>query len=75
MKSTGHTSPDSELAHRVAKLWPHREHEANPALSLLCRIGLHHWRRLDLTTLFPNKDIAHCFHCSRIKIDGVTYDS
>jgi len=48
--------PDSELAARVAKLWPHREHESNNVLSLLCRIGLHRWRRLDVLTLVPNKD-------------------
>ena len=75
MNSPGQASPDSELAHRVAKLWPHREHEANTALALFCRIGLHHWRQLDLTTPIPNKDIRHCFHCSKIKVDGVIYDT
>jgi hypothetical protein len=66
---------NSELAVRVAKLWPHREHEANAALGLLCRAGLHRWRRLDLASLVPDKDIAHCFWCSRVKIDGVVYDA
>jgi hypothetical protein len=66
--------PDSELAVGVAKLWPHREHEASSALGLLWRIGLHRWRRLDLTTLAPGKDIAHCFWCSKVKVDGVVYD-
>lgn len=67
-------SLDSELAVRVAKLWPHRQHEANSLLGLLCRIGLHRWRRLDLAALVPGKDVAHCFHCSKIKIDGVVFD-
>ena len=39
-------SPDSDLAAQVAKLWPHRECEANIVLGQLCRIGLHWWRRL-----------------------------
>jgi hypothetical protein len=68
-------SPDSDLAIRVAKLWPHREHEANSALALVCRLGLHRWRRLDLRRLVPDKDILHCFWCSRVKIDGIVYES
>src|SRR6185437_12657781 len=44
-------------------------------LGLLCRVGLHRWRRLDLATLTPNKDILHCFWCSRVKVDGVVYDT
>ena len=67
--------PDAGLASRVAKLWPHREHEANGALGVLCRIGLHRWRRLDLATLMPDKDILHCFWCSAVKIGGDVYDT
>jgi hypothetical protein len=67
-------SPDSELAVRVAKLWPNRQHEANSVFGLFCRIGLHRWRRLDLSTLAPGKDILHCFWCSKVRIDGVVYD-
>jgi len=66
--------PDAELAVRVAKLWPHREHESNSVLGLLCRLGMHRWRRLDLATLVPGKQIHHCFWCSKVKIDGVLYD-
>ena len=65
---------DAELARRVAKLWPNREHEANSVLALLCRLGVHLWRRLDLESLVPRKDILHCFWCSKVKIDGVIYD-
>jgi hypothetical protein len=32
MKIPGKALPDSELAMRVAKLWPHREHKSNSAL-------------------------------------------
>jgi hypothetical protein len=74
MKSTDDALPDSELAVRVAKLWPHREHEASIMLGQLCRVGLHRWRRLDLATLVPGKDILFCFRCSRVTIDGVIYD-
>jgi len=66
---------DSELAIRVAKLWPNREHEADAVLGLLCRAGLHRWRRLDLATLVPDKDILHCYWCSKVKIDGTIYDT
>src|SRR6185295_5505126 len=65
---------DYELAVRAAKLWPNRKHEASAVLGLLCRVGLHRWRRLDLRTLAPNRDIAHCFWCSKVKIDGSVFD-
>ena len=66
--------PDAQLATQVAKLWPHREHEANFMLGQLCRAGLHRWRQLDLAELVPGHDIHFCFWCSKIKIDGVVYD-
>lgn len=75
MKSPQGASPDAELAARAAKLWPNREHEASSALGLLCRVRLHRWRRLDLAALAPGKDIAHCFWCSKVKVDGVVYDT
>jgi hypothetical protein len=75
MKSGKNALPDSELAARAAKLWPNREHEASSALGLLCLIGLHRWRRLDLTPLMPDKDIVHCFWCSKVKVDGVIYNT
>lgn len=74
MRSATSALPDSELAVRAAKLWPNREHEANSILGLLCRIGLHRWRRLDLAELVPDKDIVHCFWCSKVRIDGIVYD-
>lgn len=75
MKSSQKAFNDSELAVRVARLWPNREHEANSVLGLLCRAGLHRWRRLDLAALVPGKEIFHCFWCSKVKIDGVIYDA
>jgi hypothetical protein len=69
------TQPDTGLAIRAAKLWPHREHESNALMSLFCRVGLHHWLRLSLASLIPDKDILHCFWCSKVKIDGVIYDT
>ena len=74
MRSATSALPDSELAVRVAKLWPNREHEANSVLGLLCRVGLHRWRLLDLAVLVPDKDIVHCFWCSKVRIDGIVYD-
>jgi hypothetical protein len=75
MQSPQVALPDSKLATQVAKLWPHREHESNSILGLLCRAGLHCWRRLDLAELVPEKDIAYCFWCSKVKIDGVVYEA
>jgi len=73
-KSTENAVTDYALAVRAAKLWPNREHEASSVLGLLCRVGLHRWRRLDLAQLMPDKDIFHCFWCSKVKVDGVVYD-
>lgn len=75
MKNSASALPDSELAVRMAKLWPHREHESNSVKGLFCRMGVHHWRRLNLTTLVPGKNILHCFWCSKVKVDGVIYDT
>ncbi len=75
VRGWGMRESDYELASRAAKLWPNREHEASAALGLLCRIGLHHWKRLDLTELMPDKTIVHCFWCSKVKVDGVVYDA
>jgi len=63
-----------ELAHRLAKLWPNRQHEANAVLGLLCRIGVHRWRALELMWLEPERDIHHCFWCTKVRIDGIVYD-
>jgi len=68
-------STDFQLAVRAARLWPNREHEANSVFGLLCRMGLHRWRRLDFESLAPGKDISHCFWCSKVRVDGVVYDT
>jgi len=75
MESQENAVSDSEVAILVAKLWPHREHESNSVLGLLCRVGLHRWRRLNLATLLPERDIFHCFCCSKVKVDGIVYDT
>jgi hypothetical protein len=74
MKSQEGTARDYEVAVQAAKLWPNRKHEANSVLGLFCRLGIHRWRRLDLSKLMPTKNILHCFWCSKVKIDGVVYD-
>jgi hypothetical protein len=65
---------DSELATQVAKLWPHRECEANIMLGQFCRVGLHWWRQLEVSELVPGKDIHFCFSCKKVKIDCVVHD-
>jgi hypothetical protein len=74
MKSAENDVSDYELAVRAAKLWPNRKHETGNVLGLLCRVGLHRWRQLDLAQLMPGKDIYHWFWCSKVKVDGVVYD-
>jgi len=74
MREPKNALPDSEVARAAAGLWPNRQHEANSVLGLLCHIGLHRWRWLDLAALIPAKDILHCFRCSKVKVDGIIYD-
>jgi hypothetical protein len=74
MKRPENAMTDRDIAVRAAKLWPNRELEAGAVFGLLCRVGLHRWRRLDLSMLMPDKDIVHCFWCTKVKIDGVVYD-
>jgi hypothetical protein len=66
--------PDWEMAKGVAKLWPHRKHEAPALTSFLCMVGVHYWRSLDLSELVPGRTLHHCFWCSKVRIDGIVYD-
>jgi len=74
MKRPAKAGHDFELAIRAARLWPNRKHEASAVFGLLCRCGLHRWRRLNLTDIMPSKNILHCFWCSQVMIDGIAYD-
>ena len=65
---------DLDLAIRMAKLWPNRQHEASAIFGLLCRLGVHRWRALDTTSLVPQRRIQHCLWCSKVRIDGIVYD-
>jgi hypothetical protein len=67
-------SEDARLAGSLAKLWPHREHEAGPMRGFCCRMGLHRWRRLDLERRAPAREVRFCFWCSKVRIDGVVYE-
>lgn len=70
MAMTECSLPDLELAASLAKLWPHREHESGAIRGLLCRAGVHRWRRLDLDRLARGRDVDYCFWCSKVRIDG-----
>jgi hypothetical protein len=71
--SPGFNNVDSALVGALAKLWPHREHESNSVKNLLCSLGLHRWRRLDLSELYPGIEVRYCFWCPKIKVDGTIY--
>ncbi len=73
LPATTKGSCDSELIASLARLWPHREHESNAIKNLFCRAGLHRWRQLDLTELYPKKEVRFCFWCSKIKVDGTVH--
>lgn len=64
---------NSELLASLAKLWPHREHESSAVKNLFCSVGFHRWRQLDLSELYPGKEIQFCFWCSEIKVDGIIF--
>jgi len=66
-------STDQQLASNLAKLWPHREHEAPSLGGFLCRLDLHRWRSLDTSEIAPQKRVRFCFWCSVVKIDGHIY--
>jgi len=65
--------PDAALATSLARLWPNREHEASAVAGLLCRMGLHFWRKLELVDQGLEKDVRFCFWCSKIRIKKVIY--
>ena len=66
-------SSDRELVGSLARLWPHRGHESNAVKNLFCSVGLHRWRELDLSALYPGKEVRFCFWCSKIRVDGTIY--
>jgi hypothetical protein len=64
---------NQEFATSLAKLWPHREHEAPFLSGVLCLLGLHWWRSLNTSAIAPQKHVRFCFWCSVVKIDGHIY--
>jgi hypothetical protein len=72
--TTFQASPDAALAGRLAKMWPHREHEASAVAGILCRLGIHFWRRLDVEDMVPGRKVRFCFWCTKVSIDGVHYE-
>jgi hypothetical protein len=65
---------DAALASTLAKMWPHREHESSAVTGLLCRLGIHFWRRLDVEAIAPSRKVRFCFWCTKVSIDGVRYE-
>jgi len=65
---------DAALAAALAKLWPHREHESNAVLAVLCRAGFHLWRALHLESFAQGREVRYCFWCSKVRINGAIFD-
>jgi hypothetical protein len=66
-------SADQQLATKLAKLWPHREHQAPSFAGFFCGLGLHRWRSLNVAELAPRKHVRFCFWCSLVKINTKIY--
>jgi hypothetical protein len=62
---------DAVLAQSLANLWPHRWHESNCVLNILCGCGLHRGFELDWSAFVPEREVKFCFWCEKIKLDGV----
>jgi hypothetical protein len=73
--STFRNSADAALAASLAKIWPHREHESSAVTGILCRLGLHFWRQLQLDDLAPGRNVRFCFWCSKVRIDDRVFDA
>lgn len=56
MRPSNEESVHHEMARDVARLWPHRKHESPALTSFLCGCGVHYWRSLSLSDLYPGKN-------------------
>jgi hypothetical protein len=67
------SSTDAQLANILRKLWPHRQHESNAFMHLMCYFGLHQWSPKDVERLLPERKVRFCRWCPGVEIDGVIY--
>jgi hypothetical protein len=59
---------------RLAKLWPHRQHESGAFRNLLCCFRLHRWAQLNLAGLVPDsEEVWFCRWCSKVRVNGTVY--
>jgi len=52
------------------KLSPHRAHESNWIMSLLCWCGWHHWYRLNVGDRLAPSEIHFCRWCPKVEVNG-----
>lgn len=64
---------DADLARRLQRMWPHREHESGVLRSLLCALGLHLWLQPEAYASAPRRAIHFCPWCAAVRIDGILY--
>jgi hypothetical protein len=61
----------SDIADRLSRLSPHRTHESNWLMSLLCRFGGHCWHETEFGSVPPQK-LSFCLWCTKVKVGGST---
>lgn len=65
---------DDQLAQALAKLWPHRVHESSVLKNFFCWMRLHRWAQVDLRAQAQGREVWFCRWCSKVRIDGTSYD-
>jgi putative transcriptional regulator len=70
LKGQEGTASNYKVAVQAAKLWPNRKHEANSLLGLLCLLGTHRWRRLDLLKT-PQQELAGKIGVTRQTVNAI----
>ncbi len=63
----------NEVTARLARLSPHRVHEANWFKSILCSFGFHPWYYPKLDRTIPEGEIGYCRWCAKVKVHDVVH--
>ena len=61
------SEPLNFMPQSLVNLYPHRTHESNWLMSLLCKLGLHGWYRLEQS----GENAALYRWCPKVKVNGI----